>query len=1852
MNNTGAITTGSVTMENQEFAPATFPSLPTIISVPVVTGNGSNGILAQSIGGTGGNGGFAFSGAVGPTGENMSINIGLTLGGFGGGGGVAGGVNVTNDGEIITDGAQANGIEAQSLGGGGGNGGGALTGLIAAGNPQSGGNAVNVAVSVGGFGGNGNTPGDVVVNQTGGIETFGPGSNGILAQSIGGGGGNGGGANSKSLQLGTSCTQSLITKIVSSCQAPKKPSVNVQVDVGGFGGTGNDAGKVTVVNNSLITTGADFFSATPMGLSGNSSSGIMAQSIGGGGGNGGQAIVGLSGLFPGASTIDTVTGVAALAVGTTGFAQGLGRITVGGFGGAAGAGSTVNVDNFGVIQTSGVSAFGVFAQSVGGGGGVGGNASSGVTGLASVGGFGGASGNGGNVTVTDEAGANIITIGTDSAAIVAQSIGGGGGEAAVSGNNGSATMLPNSSGSGTNNTRPITYPVGASNDGTVAGNGGTASGLLALGGFGGASGNGGAVTVTSSGLLQTSGDQADGIRAQSIGGGGGNGGGTGLSAIAVGGFASVLGATGNGGDVTVTNDAVAPNATTATISTTGLGAFGIFAQSVGGSGGSGGGNSSAAGVTVGGWGGNAGIGGHVQVFNNGAIATTGDNSIGVFAQSLGGGGGSGGGSFLSLVAIGGGGGGAGKGGEVDVTNTAMIMTGVKNGTGAGADAILAQSIGGGGGNGGGTSAQNSVTIPVVNITIGGGALIAYGAAGGSAGAGGLVMVDNSAYLTTYGDRANGIEAQSIGGGGGEGGVAVGLIAIGGAGGSSGDGGEVDVTNEANGQVITTWGVMSNGIFAQSIGGGGGDGGGVATGTTVGFATSIGGNGAGVGSGGVVNVTNGAEIVTNGDASQGILAQSIGGGGGNGGNAGQFNLQTLSNSGTTAVTIGGNGGVGGNGGAVTVANASTGTIVANGTDSTAIFAQSIGGGGGSGGFAATGNQPVAGSVSVTVGGNGGAAGTGGVVSVNNDGAIVINGQNSIGILAQSVGGGGGVAGAALGASGVSVNIGGQGGATGKGGDVTVTNTGSIVIVGDNSIGIVAQSVGGGGGLVRPGGGASSVLAQTGGTGDGGKVVIDNSAGSIIVTGANSMAMYTQSVGGGGGAVGLAFDPPGQIGALLFSGTAGGSGLAQETDVNQTGSLIATGLNSIALTAQSDAPGGNGDIVVDIMNFPGSTSFILGGLGSGAGVEILNGANNTINNAGAISAIGTIPTTQLLGGTIAFNPNDGTFLVTPPVGGAPTKYWGAGGYAIIAGAANEQVVNTGAIVGSVDLGAGVNSIDNKPSGFFNSGAVVNVGAGNLVTNEGLLSPGGYQTVYTTNITGSLLQTATGTYGVDLNLDPSNDLTNVSGIATMSGRVFVNLVNPITAPGFAIPGTHETTILFAQGGETHPGLTLTAFDTAVSNYSLVYPGTQKIDLSYMINYAPIGLTQNQTSVGNLVNAIQAAQLSPAFRPIATNLFYLPNIPTLGAAYNSLSGEGVSASEQTAFSATDYFLSAANTQIQRWVGDICGDDTTSKTLYDAPPASLPTRKGQAAPSLPACTYARTWRVWGTGFGGGSHWPGNSVVGSAEADQHTWGFAGGVDYQLTPNALIGVAAGGGASSFGVSGRAASGAVDAFHGALYGALRNQGFYASGVLSYDQFNDSETRTSVIPGVVLPASNFIDGPYVIPGFAERPTAHFGAHSVSGYGEVGYQAKYGMFTATPFAGLEFASLQTGAFIETNQGLPSVIGLSFNSRTTTSLPSYLGLQLETKGDLQNQMSFDVWARGAWMHEFDAARSTQASFISAPGFDFVVQGAQPPRDAFVTSVGLKLNLTKNAAIFGTFEGQFGSGATSVGGTGGLVVTW
>ena len=99
--------------------------------------------------------------------------------------------------------------------------------------------------------------------------------------------------------------------------------------------------------------------------------------------------------------------------------------------------------------------------------------------------------------------------------------------------------------------------------------------------------------------------------------------------------------------------------------------------------------------------------------------------------------------------------------------------------------------------------------------------------------------------------------------------------------------------------------------------------------------------------------------------------------------------------------------------------------------------------------------------------------GGNVAVTSSKALSTSGANAAGIFAQSVGGGGGNGGAAvsailgLGASktvAVSVAAGGNAafGSANVGGSVSVTSSGLIKTVGDGSVGIRAELIGGGGG----------------------------------------------------------------------------------------------------------------------------------------------------------------------------------------------------------------------------------------------------------------------------------------------------------------------------------------------------------------------------------------------------------------------------------------------------------------------------------------------------------------------------------------------------------------------------------------------------------------------------------------------------------------------------------------------------------------------------------------------------------------------------------------------------------------------
>jgi hypothetical protein len=1521
-----------------------------VIDLILTLGDDATAVLAQSIGGGGGSGGFSLVGGAGVGQTSGSGSLGI--GGSGGAAGNAGDlVKVTSHADISTTGARANGIQAQSIGGGGGAGG--WTGAFAVGAGQTSG---AVAVGVGGSGAGGGDGKAVTVDSFGQILTHGDDAVGILAQSVGGGGGSGGFSIAAGVSVG-------------------KSTGAASLSIGGGGGVGGDGGVVTVNSHALIEThndrayavqaqsiggggGAGGFSAAvtaalssgkPIGVAasiggsggaggdgkdvtvtsdlgavthGEDAHGLIAQSIGGGGGSGGFSISGA--LTQGTSTI----GVSA---------------AIGGSGGSAGDAGVVRVTTDGVTTTEGARAYGVFAQSVGGGGGDGGFAGALTGGLSStdniaigvsVGGSGGSAGIGRDVYVTNNG--KVGTTGDGATAVFAQSVGGGGGTGGMA----------------------VSAALGGAKSKNIS---------LAFGGSGGGGGKGGDVHVTSTDLVVTEGDDAIAIFAQSVGGGGGAGGAAGALAMSGGESTNLAmnmggsGATGSiGGDVTVDNSG--------TVVTHGEQSHGIFAESIGGGGGHGG----MAGIDENQW----------SDYMAGGAGTV---SLGSGSNNI-------------SVALGGAGGTGNDGGVVKVTNSGVVAT-----TGESqANAIHAQSIGGGGGDAGVSTAASGSFGQGRNGTY----AIALGGTGGAAGDGKLVQVFNSGSLSTVGGNATGIVAQSVGGGGGGGGDARGFslsfskkaagtskatsvnLSIGGSGGAAGQGGEVNVTN--SGQILTLGG-DSHGVFAQSVGGGGGRGGLISTqgeevvtfldmankGEAKGGQIAIGGSGAGGGDGGLVTVGNSGLIWTKGKDAHGVFAQSVGGGGGDGGSglAGE-------------VSIGGQGGVAGDGGEVRVTN--SGTIVTEGALSRGVFAQSVGGGGGTGGatdydgddtysyskglsdtMKVVGNltatkdlidsfsQPAWG---VSIGGTGGSAGDGGVVKVDNSGAIYTSGRLSHGIMAQSVGGGGGTGGEGTITGVGQIVFSGVGGTAGDGGDVTVTNSGLIQTSGYGAYGIFAQSVGGGGGVagdtslgiaswgdLGPFGGEDysgygklSVNPLDGYGGDGGDVTVTNT-GDIILLGEGSVGIFAQSVGGGGGLFGSGL-------GISFAGSLGGTGDAGTVTVIQNGNIWTGGKNGIGAFLQSQA----GDIdpvsapaapvaSSSSLAAPAVSAFapkdivatlngdVRGGSVYGKGVLVDGGKNNVITLNGVVSA--------------------------------------ASNLAIVGTTGNDAIISNVGVIGNIDLGTGTNSFHNTATSTLVSLDYVKLNGG-LLKTDGVFTPGGNGLVQTTRVEGDFKQTASGVFLADLDLGKTGkageiDRLDVTGKLDLKGKFILQIADP----GHILPGDHTATILNGAGALTSSGLQLVAPTSSIATFELKTTADD-LNLHYVVDFSPAGFNVNRTAVGDHINNIQLAGSSTGFAPVAAELFWEPSQTALANYYDSFSPEAYA--DQVAV--TNFAIAGFTDSLM----------------------SCPAAPGQVAASPEGCVWAKA---------GGRLVKLDATAQDMAFEERATGLSGGFEGEVAPHWRVGAAA-------------------------------------------------------------------------------------------------------------------------------------------------------------------------------------------------------------------------------------------------------
>ncbi len=389
-----------------------------------------------------------------------------------------------------------------------------------------------------------------------------------------------------------------------------------------------------------------------------------------------------------------------------------------------------------------------------------------------------------------------------------------------------------------------------------------------------------------------------------------------------------------------------------------------------------------------------------------------------------------------------------------------------------------------------------------------------------------------------------------------------------------------------------------------------------------------------------------------------------------------------------------------------------------------------------------------------------------------------------------------------------------------GAVSVVSSGDISIMGNEgiAIGIVAQSNGGAVSVA-----SSGNISISGDTGSGVGIAAQSNGGAVTV--ASSGDISVEGIGGSG---------------INASGTA--------VDVTSSGNVNASGNGSAAIVALAT----NGDIVVKITG--GS---ITGGSGSGAGVVLIAGGNNTLTNFGTITTSSGLAGNAILGSPL---------FSFPPL-------------MIFAG--NNTVNNAGIITGNVDLGPGRNAFNNLIGGTFNPGATVNLGAGNTLNNMGNVAPGGIGVIQTTALTGNLVQGGSGKITVDVNpASGQADRINVSGAANLGGQVAINLTNATPSVGAT-----ASTILHADGGVTNSDLALT--EPAVAAYQLEFPDPNDVVLQGGLDFAPAGLNGNQTAIGQNVNAIQLAGGSASFLPVAQALLTIPDLASLGQAYDQLSPE-----------------------------------------------------------------------------------------------------------------------------------------------------------------------------------------------------------------------------------------------------------------------------------------------------------------------------------------------------------------------------
>jgi len=511
----------------------------------------------------------------------------------------------------------------------------------------------------------------------------------------------------------------------------------------------------------------------------------------------------------------------------------------------------------------------------------------------------------------------------------------------------------------------------------------------------------------------------------------------------------------------------------------------------------------------------------------------------------------------------------------------------------------------------------------------------------------------------------------------------------------------------------------------------------------------------------------------------------------------------------------------------------------------------------------------------------------------------------------------------------------------------------------------------------------------------------------------------------------------------------------------------------------------------------------------------------------------------------------------------------------------------------------------------------------TNSGTLAPSAVGQAITIN--GSYVQSASGE--LQLAFSDKSEISSliVQGNAEIDGTLTFAPDRGWYQNGFSITSDRwldadTTTGAFANVATTlaSPTLTATASDNGDNSYT--------VSLNRAADaYAQYGDTANSKAIGAAFDQLSGDAGSGLQSLITALDFSEADGSTIRYALPQLTGEAYASTSGALINMSGATRSAANNRLQQAFG---GKPNAPVAVMAFGPDEKTGTKQHSGIDLvaPASTddLAR-YAAWASAIGSWTNQSGNGNAAGSKSS--LGGFVSGIDAAIYDNWRLGVMAGYSRSTFKSAERASSGSSDN--------------YTLGAYTGTEWTAPQATIALRSGLAYTWHNLeMNRSVAFPGFSDNLLADYNAGSFQIFGELGYKVSVAPRSMIePYANLAYVHLHTDGFIEKGVNGAALTVQSDNMDTTLST---LGMRASTGfelGSVPTTARVDL----GWRHAFGDVTPTSTASFAAGSSLFTATGNAIGKDTALIEAGFDFELSKQAAIGVSYQGQFGSGLTQNG---------